>query len=139
MAGTGHKQLKEDVKLNEALGKCPVCKEDMEVTRLHCDRCNTTIEGSFSLCRYCRLTKEQKQFIETFLKCRGNIKEVEKDLGISYPTVRSRLDDVISALGFPVRSTRSDENRKEILEMLDRGEIDHDEALRLMKQNRMEV
>jgi hypothetical protein len=53
--------------------------------------------------------------------------------------VRSRLDDVISALGFPVRSTRSDENRKEILEMLDRGEIDHDEALRLMKQNRMEV
>ncbi len=120
--------------MNEALGKCPVCKEDMEVTRLHCDHCNTTIEGSFSLCRYCRLTREQKQFIETFIKCRGNIKEVEKDLGISYPTVRSRLDDVISALGYPVKNPRSDESKKEILNMLSRGEIGHQEAVRLMKE-----
>jgi len=121
--------------LKEVLGKCPVCKKNLEVTRLHCDHCGTTIEGSFSLCRYCRLTEEHKQFIETFIKCRGNIKEVEKDLGISYPTVRSRLDDVISALGYPVKNPKSDDSKKEVLNMLDRGEIDHDEALRLLKEN----
>lgn len=66
----------------------------------------------------------------------GNIKEVEKDLGVSYPTVRSRLDDVISALGYPVKNSKSDENRKEIIDMLDRGEINHDEAIKLLKESR---
>ena len=120
--------------MNEALGKCPVCKEDLEITRLHCDHCNTTIEGSFSLCRFCRLTGEQKQFIETFIKCRGNIKEVEKELGISYPTVRSKLDEAISALGHPVKVIKNEGRKKEILELLSSGEIDHNEALKLLKE-----
>jgi len=128
----------EDMNLKEALGKCPVCKKNLEVTRLHCDHCGIKIEGSFSLCRYCRLTREQKQFIETFIKCRGNIKEVEKDLGISYPTVRSRLDDVISALGYPVKDSKSEETKKKILDMLDNGEISHQEAMKLLKENRTE-
>lgn len=120
--------------MHEALGKCPVCKQDLEITRLHCDQCNTTIEGTFTLCRFCRLTGEQKQFMETFVKCRGNIKEVEKDLGISYPTVRSRLDEVISALGYGIRISRDENRKKEILEMLSSGEISHNEALKLLKE-----
>jgi hypothetical protein len=121
--------------LNEALGKCPVCNQELDIVKLHCDHCNTTIEGSFTLCRFCKLTREQRQFIETFIKCRGNIKEVEKDLSISYPTVRSRLDEVIHALGFPVRNIKTDESKKEILEMLSRGEISHSEAVKLLKEN----
>ncbi len=119
--------------MKEALGKCPVCEKDLTITRLHCSHCNTTIEGNFSLCKYCRLTEKQKQFIEAFIKCRGNIKEVEKDLGISYPTVRGRLDDVITALGYSIKETEKDKNKKEILNMLSRGEISHDEAIRLMQ------
>lgn len=124
---------KGGIVLKEALGKCPVCEKDLTITRLHCSHCNTTIEGNFSLCKYCRLTEKQKQFIEAFIKCRGNIKEVEKDLGISYPTVRGRLDDVITALGYSIKETEKDKNKKEILNMLSRGEISHDEAIRLMQ------
>lgn len=120
--------------MNEALGKCPVCKQNLEVTKLHCNHCNTTIEGSFTLCRFCRLTAEQKQFIETFIKCRGNIKEVEKDLGISYPTVRSRLDEGIIALGYLRKSLKNDDRKREILDMLGRDEIDYQEALKLLNR-----
>jgi hypothetical protein len=120
--------------MNEALGKCPVCKQNLEITKLRCNHCSTTIEGSFTLCRFCRLTAEQKQFIETFIKCRGNIKEVEKDLGISYPTVRSRLDEVIIALGYLDKSLKNDDRKREILDMLGRDEIDYHEALKQLKE-----
>ncbi len=120
--------------MRDALGKCPVCGEHMEVTRLYCDHCNTVIEGNFTLCRFCRLSKEQKRFVETFIKCRGNIKEVEKDLGISYPTVRSKLDDVISALGYSVRHPGNQEQKKSVLDMFNRGEISYEEALKQLKE-----
>lgn len=120
--------------MKDALGRCPVCGEHMEVTRLYCNHCNTTIEGNFSLCKFCKLTKEQKDFIETFIKCRGNIKEVEKDLGISYPTVRSKLDDVVSALGYPVKSSGNDEEKKAVLDRFNKGEISYEEALKLLKE-----
>lgn len=120
--------------MKEALGKCPICNQNLEVTRLHCDHCSTIIEGSFTLCRFCRLTAEQKQFIETFIKCRGNIKEVEKDLGISYPTVRSKLDDAIHALGYDEKRSKNDDRKRDILDMLSRDEIDHTEALKLLKE-----
>jgi hypothetical protein len=126
--------IEEVEDMNEALGKCPVCKQNLEVTRLQCHHCNTAIEGSFTLCRFCRLNAEQKQFIETFIKCRGNIKEVEKDLGISYPTVRSKLDEVIFALGYVEKRPKTDDRKTEILDMLNRGEIDHHEALKLLKE-----
>jgi hypothetical protein len=80
------------------------------------------------------MSEEQKQFIETFIKCRGNIKEVEKELGVSYPTVRSKLDDVICALGYQVKSPKAAESKKEILDMLSRGDISHDEALKLLRK-----
>jgi len=120
------------------VGRCPACGSDLEVTRLQCFNCDTGIEGRFETCRFCLLSREQKDFIETFIRVRGNIKEVERELGISYPTVRSRLDQVMRALGFDVRETeedsKSDERRKEILSRLNRGELKPDEAVRLLKQ-----
>ncbi len=122
----------------EALGKCPVCGENTEITTIYCNDCETKIEGHFELCRFCRLTEEQKSFIETFIKCRGNIKEVEKELNISYPTVRNRLEDAANALGYenPRGTAQEEENfnrRLEILDELENGRISVEDALNLLK------
>jgi len=119
----------------EALGKCPVCNNETEVTRINCNECGTIIEGHFHLCRFCKLTDEQKSFIDVFIKCRGNIKEVEKELGVSYPTVRNKLEDVAGALGYrsEASSNVNAENKKTVLEKLNTGELSVDEALALLK------
>src|SRR6478672_10343434 len=80
-------------------GLCPVCGDELAVTRLHCGRCASTLEGVFTLGRFLYLTREQQQFVGLFIKCRGKIKDVEEALGISYPTVVRLLDEVITALG----------------------------------------
>ena len=117
---------------NPILTKCPVCGKAMDVTKLHCSSCHTTIVGRFEACRFCRLSSEQRQFIEVFLTSRGNIKEVERLLGISYPTVRSRLDNALQALGYRVEREQ-DLRRKEIIEALDKGEITSLEAIKLLQ------
>lgn len=121
--------------------RCPVCDHEMKISKLTCTHCPTKIEGEFSSCRFCRLPAEQLTFIEVFIKCRGNIKEVEKELGISYPTVRGRLDSVIEALGYQVEMDKEkidpqeeSHRRQEILESLDRGEISPQEAARQMRK-----
>lgn len=122
--------------------RCPVCDHEMRITKLACTHCPTKIEGEFSTCKFCRLPAEQLIFIEAFIKCRGNIKEVEKELGISYPTVRSRLDSVIEALGYRVEGDREKDfqgeslRRQGILEALERGEITPEEATRQMRKGR---
>ena len=70
----------------EVLGKCPVCGGDTSITKIRCSKCKTTIEGDFDLCKFCRLTPEQKEFIDVFIKCRGNIKRNRERIGnfISY-------------------------------------------------------
>ena len=114
--------------------KCPVCSSPLKVTVLQCSRCHTKLEGEFHLDKFSYLTQEQKQFIEVFLKCRGNIKEVEKELNISYPTVRGKLDDVIQSLGYTVADDgKRQKSRKEVLEMLSSGEITYEEAMDLLK------
>jgi len=123
----------------EVLGKCPVCGQNTEVTAISCNECGTKIEGHFELCRFCRLTGEQKSFIETFVKCRGNIKEVEKELGISYPTVKNKLEDAANALGynnFPSYSYNGSDDtgrRREILDQLESGELTVEDALDMLK------
>ncbi|WP_075366346.1 DUF2089 domain-containing protein [Desulfosporosinus metallidurans] len=125
--------------------RCPVCDHEMKISKLTCTYCPTKIEGEFSSCKFCRLPAEQLIFMEAFIKCRGNIKEVEKELGISYPTVRSRLDSVIEALGYGVDKEKEPENnvvnpheeslrRQEIMEALERGEISAQEATRQMRK-----
>ena len=93
------------------------------------------IENEFSLSKFDYLTSQQLYFIETFVKCRGSIKDVEKELGISYPTVRAKLDEVILALGYDViKETQSKKEKTDILEALEKGEISADEALKKLKE-----
>jgi hypothetical protein len=104
---------------------CPVCGGTYVVTQLQCDGCKSRLEGQFGTGKLSSLSGEQTAFVEVFLSCRGNIKEVEKALGISYPTVRSRLDDVLETMGYAIR--RKDD-KADVLEALSRGEISIDDA-----------
>src|SRR5438309_4917467 len=85
---------------NPVIARCPICAEALTVARLECLSCGTRLEGSFALGRFHQLGVDQLEFLETFIKARGSFKDVERELGISYPTVRSRYDAVIRAIGF---------------------------------------
>ena len=90
----------------------PVCASELAVTRLHCRSCGTTLEGDFSVGRFGRLNRDQLALLESFLRSRGNLREMERELGISYPTVRSRVEALVRALGFGPRdeeATTTDE------------------------------
>ncbi len=114
---------------------CPVCGGQYETTKLTCSGCKSELSGNFSGCGFCRLSDEEEYFVLTFLKCRGSIKDAEKALGISYPTVRGKLDAIIKKLG--LESSLSSEEvkagRKAVFDRLDRGEITADEAAELLK------
>ena len=124
-------------------GSCPVCGNELAVTRLQCGHCGTAVEGLFNLGRFYYLTREQQQFIAVFVKCRGKIKDVEEELGISYPTVVARLDEVIRALepeqapapaqAVPMLAQMSEEQRKLILDELSAGRLTSEEALSLLQ------
>jgi hypothetical protein len=120
---------------NPVVAKCPICSEQLKVVRLECDSCGTRMEGSFSLGRFHALSPDQLEFLETFIRARGNFKDIERELGISYPTVRSRLDAMIRALGFPSQAEpdRESERRKEILRELAEGRIAADDAANLLE------
>ncbi|BCJ98805.1 DUF2089 domain-containing protein [Anaerocolumna chitinilytica] len=125
----------------KAPGNCPVCGEKLSITKLGCPKCHTSLEGDFEPCEFCRLPAEDLEFAKVFIKCRGNIKDVEKELGISYPTVRGKLDSVIRNLGFEVSVKEAardvdllKEAKNEILEQLSRGEITPKEATEKIKK-----
>ncbi len=84
---------------HDAIATCPICSGELAVTRLHCRSCGTTLEGDFNVGRFARLTREQFALLESFLRSRGNLKEMERELGVSYPTVRARVDALLRALG----------------------------------------
>jgi hypothetical protein len=112
-----------------------VCGEVLTITRLHCRACDTTIEGQFYTGPLSQLTPDQLQFVETFLQCQGKLNGVEKKLGISYPTVRSRLRDVIVAMGYEMSPEEDDseysreETRRQTLDDLAAGRISSTEAI----------
>ncbi len=120
---------------NPVIARCPICAETLRVVRLECESCGTRLEGSFALGRFNALTAEQLEFLGTFIRARGNFKEVERELGISYPTVRSRLDALIRTLGFTTDGEvdREAERRKEILRELAEGRIGPDDAAALIE------
>jgi hypothetical protein len=124
----------------KAPGICPVCGEKLSITKLSCPKCSSAIEGDFQPCEFCRLPAEDLDFVKVFIKCRGSIKDVEKELGISYPTVRGKLDTVIKNLGFDVpdkETVRENEVKKaarsDILEQLSSGTITPKEATEKLK------
>ena len=88
---------------HDVIATCPVCSGELAVTRLRCGDCGTVIEGEFGVGRFARLTREQTLVLESFLRSRGNLRDMERELGISYPTVRARVEALIRALGFGPR------------------------------------
>lgn len=84
---------------HDAIATCPICSGELAVTRLHCRSCGSTLEGDFNVGRFSRLSREQFALLESFLRSRGNLKDMERELGISYPTVRGRVDALLRALG----------------------------------------
>jgi len=125
------------VNIPTVIGRCPICGEELAVTRLHCTSCDTQIEGRFQLSRFQRLSADQLAFLEAFVKNRGIIKDVEAELDISYPTVRARLDDALRAMGYqagddPARVSPRQvrEDRRQILEDLRERRISAQEASR---------
>jgi hypothetical protein len=126
---------------HDVISTCPVCSGELAVTRLHCRSCGTTLEGEFSVGRFGRLTREQLALLESFLRSRGNLRDMERELGISYPTVRSRVEALVRALGFGPRdgeeaseeaagtgATDAAAARQSILERLANHEITADDA-----------
>ena len=91
---------------------CPVCAHQLHVSRLNCSHCHTVIENDFTLSKFAAFSGEQMKFIEVFLLKRGNIKEVEKALGISYPTVRGKLNDIIAMLGYQEEAEPENDHKK---------------------------
>jgi hypothetical protein len=119
---------------------CPVCGEQMMITRLYCPECDTSLEGRFSFGGLGSLSEEQLAFVETFMRCEGKITRVQKALGISYPTVRSRLEEVIVAMGYELDTDEveeeevDDELRRQVLDDLASGRISSQEAIRLLQK-----
>jgi hypothetical protein len=134
-----HSATPEVAMPHDVISTCPVCSKELAVTRLHCRSCGTTLEGDFSVGRFGRLSRDQVALLESFLRSRGNLRDMERELGISYPTVRSRVEALVRALGFGARGDDGSEepaseaappapSRREILEQLARHEISADEA-----------
>ncbi len=135
--------------------KCAICGEKLTITRLSCPSCETVMEGRFEGCPFCSLPPEEMRFLLIFLKNRGSIKDVEREMGISYPTVRAALDNLIGTLGLneadsaaselvakedtklPRRRSSDPEaarERKEILRLLSEHQISADEAARRLRE-----
>ena len=145
---------------HDVISTCPVCQGELTVTRLHCRSCGTALEGEFGVGRFGRLEREHLAFLESFLRSRGNLKEMERELGISYPTVRGRLEVLLRALGLgdgpaiavtdeepmaaepaelatpPAAATDEDlaAERRRILERLSRHELSADEAAAAIRE-----
>lgn len=124
-------------RLQIAPRQCPVCGEILVLTRLACDECGTELSGHFPTCEYCSLSAEDRETLRVFLSSRGNMKELERHLEVSYPTARARFDALLTRLGHEaaaIDEEESEEQTKEesidVLEALSKGEVDVDEALR---------
>lgn len=123
--------------MNPVIGQCPICNSHLTVTRLHCRTCDTALEGHFALGRLYHLNKDQLEFVETFIRCEGKITRVEQEIGLSYPAVRARLNDVIRALGYEVgeagKEIMSEEERRSILAEVAAGKLAAEEAVELLR------
>jgi hypothetical protein len=124
---------------HDVISTCPVCAGELGVTRLRCRSCGTTLEGDFTVGRFGRLDRDQLTLLESFLRSRGNLREMERELGISYPTVRSRVEALVRSLGFGPRSDEEDatteagQTRETILERLARREISAEDAAQAIR------
>lgn len=115
---------------------CPSCSSPLVVTQLNCTVCGTGVVGKFELSPFFRLSPDSLHFLEVFVRNRGNVKEVERETGESYWAIRRQLDEVITEMGIEGTPKEDDlsTRRQEILARLSRGEINVQEATKLLAQ-----
>jgi hypothetical protein len=118
------------MKHNEILARCPMCESKMVISELKCESCGISMQGRFDVPVLCQLPRDLYDFLLVFVRNRGVIREVERELGISYPTVRSRLDDVLAALGGGVRPGV---DRERVIALLEQGEITAEDAEKMLR------
>ena len=124
------------------ISECPVCHKDLVVTKLACEHCGTQVEGNFVLSKFNYLDTDKLYFIEVFVKNRGNIKAIEKEMDLSYPTIKKMLDDVIEELGYSVDGVTEEVeveegpkvSKVEILDKINKGELTVEEATKLLRK-----
>jgi hypothetical protein len=126
--------------MNTLPTRCPICNGEITVTRIYCRDCDSTIEGRFSGGPFSDLTQGQLDFVEIFVRNEGKIKRMENEMGLSYPTIRNRLHEVIRAMGYEPGAVEEDESltdeeRQSILEELDKGNISAEEAMDKLKES----
>lgn len=117
--------------MHRAPTRCPVCSSDLTITELGCAECSTRIGGTFATCGFCRLSDEDLLALEVFLRSRGNLKEFQSHLKVSYPTARQRYADLMSRLGFGAvepADVDADVEREQVLRDLAAGRLSIDEA-----------
>lgn len=124
--------------MRKPIEACPACGGSLIITQQTCVDCHTSIVGQFQPTIFSRLVTEDLAFVEAFVRNKGNVKEMERELGLSYWTIRNRLNDIIATLGFEARPDAppadAKAERQAILTRLDAGEISVDEAAQLLKQ-----
>ena len=111
---------------------CPVCSSKLALTRLSCPSCETELSGAFATCEFCALSDDDRDVLRVFLASRGNMKDLERHLGVSYPTARARFDGLLAKIGIE-RPAAPSPTRVELMEQVARGEIDIDEALKRLE------
>lgn len=117
------------------LEKCPSCGSELYVSEMTCTNCDTVIRGRYSGCTFCQLSPEDSRFLEIFVACRGNVKEMERETGLGYWTIRGKLDDIIRELKMEERPAVPEEpklRRRDILEAVERGELSVAEAEQML-------
>jgi hypothetical protein len=120
-----------DTRHHHAPRHCPVCGDGLTLTRLSCESCGTELSGSFEACEFCDLGSDDRALLRVFLASRGNMKELERHLGVSYPTARARFDALLVRLGLaPTDKSNNLTPPIDTLSALAEGDIDIDEALR---------
>ena len=121
--------------INKSIEKCPICSHELTITKVFCEQCGTTMSGQFGSTgsRFNKLTEEQMEFLMTFIRCEGKFNRMEEELNLSYPTLRSRFNDILAAMGFEGNQSieahsLSKDDRIEILQKLDQGALNPEQA-----------
>ena len=125
--------------MRKLIEACPTCDSaKLSITEVTCDACGTQVRSRYSRCPFCSLTEDQQTFLLLFVRSRGNLKDLEKTLGVSYPTVRAKLDEIVERLAPPaltptpapvsVPATLPDP-RQAVLARVQAGELSPTEAL----------
>lgn len=118
--------------MEKLTSKCPSCSSSMEIERLRCTSCDVAVEGRIPIPRLARLPAEDREFVELFVRSSGSLKAVAEKMGISYPTIRSRLNRIIQVLEQEEDNERT--IRHQILDEVEQGRIDVDEAVRRLRE-----